>query len=124
MPSQVNVVNGNLSLPGGWTGSGILLVTGTLTLRGAVGYNGLILVVGQGSVVKSGGGNATVDGSMLMADLYDSSGHLLPSSSAPGIPAINWSGGGNMTMNYDSCWSSAMGNMLAWRIVAMREIIR
>ncbi len=64
------MVTGDLSLPGNWTGSGILLVTGTLTLRGAVSYNGLILVIGKGAVVKSGGGSATVDGSMLMADLY------------------------------------------------------
>lgn len=121
---QVNVVQGDVSLPGGWTGSGILLVTGTLTLRGALGYNGIILVVGKGKVVKSGGGDATVDGSMLMADLYDSGGNPLPASNAPGVPQIDWSGGGNMTMNYDSCWSSAMSGALAWRIVAMREIIR
>lgn len=121
---QVNVVNGDLTLPGNWTGSGILLVTGTLTFRGAVSYDGIILVVGKGNVVKSGGGNATVDGSMLMANLYDSSGNLLPPSSAPGVPQINWSGGGSMSMNYDSCWSTAMSQMLAWRIVAMREIIR
>ena len=125
---QVNMVTGDLSLPGGWTGSGILLVTGTLTLRGAVSYNGLILVVGKGSVVKSGGGNATVDGSMLIADLYSGTppayGPLLPPSSAPGMPTIDWSGGGSMTMNYDSCWSSAMSGSLAWRIVGVREIIR
>lgn len=121
---QVNVVDGDLTLPGNWTGSGILLVTGTLTFRGAVSYDGIILVVGKGNVVKSGGGSATVDGSMLMANLYDSSGNLLPSSSAPGVPQINWSGGGSMSMNYDSCWSTAMSQSLAWRIVAMREIIR
>ena len=121
---QVNVVTGDLSLPGGFSGSGILLVTGTLTLRGAVTYDGIILVVGKGNVVKSGGGSATVDGSMLMANLYDSSGNLLAPSSPPGIPTINWSGGGSMSMNYDSCWSTAMGNILAWRVVGVREIIR
>jgi Tfp pilus assembly protein PilX len=125
---QVNVVQGDLTLPGNWTGSGILLVTGTLTFRGAVSYNGIILAVGKGNVVKSGGGSATVDGSMLMANLYSGTpptyGPLLPPSSAPGIPTINWSGGGSMSMNYDSCWSTAMSQSLAWRIVAMREIIR
>ena len=121
---QVNVVEGNLTLSGGLTGSGILLVTGTLTMNGNPNYDGLILVVGQGSVVKNGGGNGTVDGAMLVANLYNSSGNLLPSSGPPGSPTVSWGGGGNVQWNYDSCWSTAMSQMLAWRIVAMREIIR
>ena len=121
---QVNVVEGNLTLGGGLTGAGILLVTGTLTMNGNPNYDGLILVVGQGAVVKNGGGNGTVDGAMLVANLYDSSGNLLPSSGPPGSPSVTWNGGGNVQWNYDSCWSSAMSQMLAWRIVAMREIIR
>ena len=121
---QVNVVEGNLTLSGGLTGSGILLVTGTLTMNGNPNFDGLILVVGQGAVVKNGGGNGTVDGAMLVANLYDSSGNLLPSSGPPGSPSVNWGGGGNVQWNYDSCWSSAMSQLLAWRIVAMREIIQ
>jgi hypothetical protein len=121
---QVNVVEGNLTLSGSLTGAGILLVTGTLTMNGNPNYDGLILVVGKGSVVKAGGGNGTVDGAMLVANLYDSSGNLLPSSGPPGSPSVNWNGGGTVNWNYDSCWSSAMSQMLAWRIVAMREIIR
>ncbi len=121
---QVNVVEGNLTLSGGLTGSGILLVTGTLTMNGNPNYDGLILVVGTGAVVKNGGGNGTVDGAMLVANLYNSSGALLPSSGPPGSPTVNWNGGGNVQWNYDSCWSTAMSQSLAWRIVAMREIIR
>jgi len=121
---QVNVVEGNLTLSGGLSGAGILLVTGTLTMNGNPNYDGLILVVGQGAVVKNGGGNGTVDGAMLVANLYNSSGALLPSSGPPGSPSVTWNGGGTVQWNYDSCWSSAMSQMLAWRIVAMREIIR
>lgn len=121
---QINVVNGDLTLSGGWTGSGILLVTGTLTFKGTPSFNGLILVIGKGSVVKSGGGNGTVDGSLLAANLYDSSGNLLPPSSAPGVPSFSWNGGGTVNWNYDSCWSNMMNNMQAWRIVAVRELIK
>lgn len=125
---QVNVVEGDLTLSGALTGAGILLVTGTLTMNGNPTYDGLILVVGKGAVVKNGGGNGTVDGSMLVANMYSGTpptyGSLLPSSSAPGIPSVQWNGGGNVQWNYDSCWSSAMGQSLAWRIVGMREIIR
>lgn len=118
----INVVTGNLTLGGGFSGSGILLVEGTLTLGGNPNYNGLILVIGQGVVVKSGGGNGTVDGSILVANLYNSSGQLI-TSGAPGSPTINWSGGGNATIQYDSCWSTAMSQWLPFQIVSMREMI-
>ena len=103
---QINVVNGDLTLGGGWTGAGILLVTGNLTFSGNPSYNGLILVIGRSWSPKDGGGNGTVNGSMLVANLYDSNNALLPSSSAPGIPHFNWNGGGNVSWQYDSCWST------------------
>ncbi len=120
---QMNVVNGDLTLAGGWTGSGILLVTGNLTFQGNPSYNGLILVIGKGSVVKNGGGNGVVDGSMLVANLYDTNGNLLPPTSAPGVPNFNWNGGGTVSWNYDSCWSTMMNNLQAYRIVAVREMM-
>lgn len=121
---QVNVVQGDLTLGGGLSGAGIILVTGNLTMNGNPSYDGLILVIGKGTVTKNGGGNGTVDGAMLVANLYDSSGNPLPASGPPGVPSLNWNGGGNVQWNYDSCWSTAMSTSLAWRIVGMREIIR
>jgi hypothetical protein len=120
---QINVVNGDLTLGGGWTGAGILLVTGNLTFQGNPSYNGLILVIGKGSVLKNGGGNGTVNGSMLVANLYDSNNALLPASSAPGVPHFNWNGGGTVSWNYDSCWSNMMNSLQAYRIVAVREMM-
>jgi Tfp pilus assembly protein PilX len=121
---QINVVNGDLTIGGNWSGSGILLVTGTLTFNGQLNYNGLILVIGQGSVIAGkGGGSSTVNGSMLLANLHDSSGNLLPVSSAPGVPSFDWSGGGTMTWNYDSCWSTMMNGLQSYRIVAVREMM-
>jgi hypothetical protein len=120
---QINVVNGDLTLPGGWTGAGILLVTGNVTFNGNPNYDGLILVIGKGSVLKNGGGNGVVNGSLLVANLYDSSGHLLPASSPPGVPHFDWNGGGTVAWNYDSCWSTMMNGLQAYRIVAVREIM-
>ena len=125
----INVVTGDLSISGGWSGAGILLVEGSLTMSGNPSFSGLILVVGKGVVVKNGGGNGTLDGSILVANLYDSSGvytpaHLLPSSGAPGTPNITWNGGGNAGIQYDSCWSSAMSQSLNYRIVAVREMMK
>lgn len=121
---QVNVVNGNVTLSGNWSGSGILLVTGTLTFHGTPSYNGLILVIGQGSVVKDGGGQGVMNGSMLVANLYDSNGNLLSPSSTPGVPNLNWNGGGTVSWNYDSCWSTMMNLQQSWRIVAVRELVK
>jgi len=122
----INVVQGDITLAGGWSGAGILLVEGTLTLKGNPGYDGLILVIGKGDIEKSGGGNGTVDGAILVANLYNSASPpvLLPGSSAPGTPTINWNGGGNATIQYDSCWSTAMSGSLAYKVVAVRELMR
>jgi len=121
----INVVNGDLTLGGGFNGAGIILVTGNLTISGNPSYSGLILVIGKGSVTKNGGGNGTLDGSILVANLYNSASPpvLLPPTSNPGAPTINWNGGGNATIQYDSCWSTALSNSLAYRIVGVREII-
>jgi Tfp pilus assembly protein PilX len=120
----INVVQGDYSFGG--SGSGILLVTGTLTMSGTPSFNGLILVIGKGNVVKNGGGNGTLDGSLLVANLYSDTPptytNLIPSG-PPGIPTIAWNGGGNATIQYDSCWISYLGQSLPYRIVAQRELI-
>jgi hypothetical protein len=124
----INVVTGDLSIGGGWSGAGILLVQGNLTMSGNPSFSGLILVIGKGTVTKNGGGNGTLDGSIFVANLYDSSGiytpaHLLPPSGAPGTANVTWKGGGNAGIQYDSCWSTAMSSSLNYRIVAVREMM-
>jgi hypothetical protein len=122
---QINVVNGDVTLSGNWTGAGILLVTGNVTFHGTPSYDGLILVIGKGSVIKDGGGSGTVNGSMLVANLYNSATppQLLPASSAPGVPYFDWGGGGTVQWNYDSCWSTILNGMQSYRIVAVREMM-
>jgi len=131
----VNVVQGDLSLSG--SGAGILLVTGELTLNGNFSYDGLILVIGEGAIVKDGGGGATVNGAMFVANLYsDNPGSSGPAAypgyshpiarganNPPGIPFFNWNGGGNATIQYDSCWISSVTQSLPYTIVAQRELI-
>jgi hypothetical protein len=118
----INVVTGDLTLGGGFSGAGILLVEGNLTMSGNPSYNGLILVIGKGTMTKNGGGNGTLNGSLLVANLYNSSGQLI-TSGPPGSPTLNWNGGGNATIQYDSCWSNAMSQSLPYRIVAVREMM-
>jgi Tfp pilus assembly protein PilX len=118
----INVVQGNLSLGGGFSGAGILLVEGTLTMSGNPSYNGIILVIGQGVLVKNGGGNGTTNGSILVANLFDSKGNPI-ASGAPGVPSITWNGGGNATIQYDSCWISAVTQSFPFQFVAEREMM-
>src|SRR5467141_87725 len=123
----INVVQGDYSMGG--SGAGILLVTGTLTMSGNPSFNGLILVIGKGNVVKNGGGNGTLNGSLFVANLFSDTPPTytnriaLGANNPPGIPTIAWNGGGNATIQYDSCWISSVTQSFPYRIVAQRELI-
>jgi len=121
----INVVQGDYTLSGSTTGSGILLVTGNLTFSGNPTYDGLILVIGKGTVTKNGGGNGTLNGAMLVANMFDGSGNPIPlgAGNAPGAPSITWNGGGTAQFNYDSCWVNYGARPLPFRTIADRELI-
>ena len=124
---MINVIQGDYTLSGSTTGTGVLLVTGTLTLSGAPNFNGDILVIGKGKVVKNGGGNGVVNGSLFVANLYDSNGHLIPTgadpANPPGSPSVDWNGGGTATFQYDSCWTQDLTQKVPYKILATREQI-
>jgi hypothetical protein len=121
----INVVQGDYTLSGSTTGSGILLVTGNLTFSGNPTYDGLILVIGQGTVTKNGGGNGTLNGALLVANMFDGSGNPIPlgAGNAPGAPSITWNGGGTAQFNYDSCWVNYGARPLPFRTISDRELI-
>jgi Tfp pilus assembly protein PilX len=116
----VNVVTGDATLTN-FTGAGILLVEGTLTFSGKPNYDGVILVIGKGNLQFTGGGNGVIDGAVLVANLYDSLGNLI-ASGPPGIPTIGFSGGGSMTVQYDSCWVAAMDQASPYKSLGVREL--
>jgi Tfp pilus assembly protein PilX len=116
----INVVTGDLDITN-LTGAGILLVEGNASFSGRPNYDGVILIVGKGNLSMSGGGNGVIDGAMLVANLYDSSNQPL-TSGAPGIPVMNFSGNGNMTIQYDSCWVAAMNQSSPYSSLGVREL--
>jgi hypothetical protein len=124
----INVIQGDYS--GGVSGTGILLVTGTLTMSGNPSFNGLILVIGKGNVVKNGGGNGVLNGSLFVANLYSDPPPTynnliaLGQNNPPGIPTIAWNGGGNATIQYDACWINAVSQSFPLKILAQRELMR
>jgi hypothetical protein len=116
----INVVTGDLNV-NNLTGSGILLVEGNASFSGRPNYNGIILIIGKGNLSMSGGGNGVIDGAMLVANLYNSSNQLI-TSGAPGAPLISFSGAGNMTVQYDSCWVAAMNQSSPYKSLGVREM--
>ncbi len=91
----ITFVDGDVSMSG--AGGGILVVTGKLTLNGGVSFKGLIIVTGAGGVDRHGGGNGLLQGNVVVAP-YDSA------NLAAGFlgPKYDISGGGNSEMRYDS----------------------
>lgn len=117
----ITAVNGDFTWSGNQAGAGLLLVTGTLTITGTPSFNGVILVIGKGQLVYKGSGTATINGGLLVANLYNSSGSLLSPSSNPGVPNFTWSGAGHLTLNYDSCWITNLSGRIALRVLASHE---
>lgn len=123
----INVINGDFTLSPANSGAGILLVTGQLTLNGSFSYNGLILVIGKGNVSKTGGGNGTLNGTLFLANLYTDTTYAVPialgANLPPGPTLMSWSGGGNATIQYDSCWINSLGKSLPLRLITSRELV-
>ncbi len=44
-----------------------MIVTGNMTLNGNTKFNGIILVLGEGRIIRDGGGNGVVLGSIYIA---------------------------------------------------------
>jgi type II secretory pathway pseudopilin PulG len=95
---KIVVVDGKATL-GPVNGAGILIVTDQLTLNGNFDYHGLIMCIGQGSLLRNGGGNGTITGSIFVAKTRDPSNNLLTTL---GIPTFNTDGGGNSDIIYDA----------------------
>jgi len=97
----INFVDGNLTLAGNTTGSGILVVTGTLIFQGDYHWNGLVLVIGQGVADMQGGGNGVIIGSLYVAKIYDTNCQMLDTL---GQSSLSNSGGGGNGVQYNSCY--------------------
>ncbi|MBA2378695.1 MAG: hypothetical protein H0V76_03870 [Blastocatellia bacterium] len=86
-------------------GGGILVVTGKLTLHGNFDWNGLIIVTGSDGVLRSGGGNGTIRGNIVVAPYLNSTifGNVDPIEDARFLaPQWKTQGGGNSTIQYNS----------------------
>jgi hypothetical protein len=116
-PTQPN--QGNITLSGGYTGYGLLLVTGTLTLDSSVSWNGIILVIGQGQIVAtSSGGFGQINGAIFVAQTRDGSGNLLSSLGSAGFNNT----AGRDTIYYNCSWIAAAEAPVTYRVLSFHEI--
>jgi hypothetical protein len=99
----ITFCDGNCSFTG--NGGGIMVVTGKLTLSGNFSFNGLIIVTGAAGVERSGGGNGTIQGNIVVAPYVANriADNTDPAPTADFLsPQYDLSGGGNSTVVYNS----------------------
>jgi hypothetical protein len=91
-------------------GGGILIVTGGLTFKGGFSFNGLVIVTGAAGISRTGGGNGTLQGNMIVAP-YVASGITCAANNTTCFlsPRYDISGGGSSTIEYNS---NSVGNGL------------
>ena len=96
-------------------------------MSGNPSFNGIVMVIGKGNVQKNGGGNGTLNGALLVANMYTDTTYStligLGSNNPPGPPVMGWNGGGNATLQYDSCWIGSVGQSFPYKLVTTRELI-
>ncbi len=98
--TQVVVVKGDFYLND--DGAGILVVTGELTFNGNIDFDGMIFVIGEGSMVRSGGGNGTLSGGLFIANTIGPDGIMYTGDDTLGSPILNIAGGGESHIDYCS----------------------
>ena len=92
------VINGDYSLSG--SGAGVLVVTGNLTLHGGFSYDGLILVIGKGNLQRNGGGTGTIKGGIFVSNISGPDGILNTPDDVMGNPTMDIKGG-HSSITYD-----------------------
>jgi len=93
---KLTFVDADLTIGPNAEGAGLLVVTGSLTLNGTFSFQGLILVLGEGEVHRSGGGTGLILGAMVVSRTTSGQPFL--------APAYDSTGGGNLSVIYDSSW--------------------
>jgi hypothetical protein len=102
---KIVVINGDLTVGPGDFG-GILVVTGNLYTNGNTSYTGVILAAGRGYLERSGNGNGSLCGGVIVATtlggtMTDPDGgsrngaQMICGVNRVGVPRANFNGGGN-----------------------------
>jgi len=113
------VVNGDLTIHGGYSGYGLLVVTGTLSYDPDASWRGIILVIGKGMFIAPLNGNGGVlRGAIFVAQTRDTFGNLL-ASLGPSSFSYGNNGGG---FNFSSCWIANAQPTATYKTLSFHEI--
>lgn len=117
------VIDNNYYVPGGTTGTGILLVTGELVLEGNFNYDGMVLVIGKGSIRRSGAGNGVIAGGVFVANIEGIDHDINKTTdNAWGIPSWDTRGGGNSDIVKSTATENAALQKLPFVITSWKQI--
>ncbi len=104
----ITFCDGNCTLSG--DGGGILVVAGKLTFTGSFDFKGFIIVTGKDGVARSGGGNGSIEGNIVIAPYV---GCRIEDGITPALtddflsPQYDLSGGGNSIVVYNSATTAS-----------------
>jgi hypothetical protein len=111
---KITVVDGNFDISGSGSGAGIMIVNGGLTIGGGFNYDGVILVLGEGGL-NMGGANKSFLGGIYVANVTQSG-----DTYGFGLPTVRLDGNSDFYMKSDSIM---MGySLLPMRVLSWREI--
>jgi len=131
---KIVFIEGDYSIPGGFSGGGLLFVTGALEVHGGADWYGPIFTIGIGDFSRQGAGNGDIVGGVVVADISGLDRVLFTGDDCAGDDGISGTsddgmsqatytvpGGGNSVTGY--C-SSYMVNLQAARpleVVSFRQ---
>jgi hypothetical protein len=73
--SSVTLVDGDLAIPAGYAGNGLLVVTGAVDFDASGSWTGPILVIGEGELIRTGsGGTGALSGATVVANIAGADG--------------------------------------------------
>ena len=109
-------------------GEGLILVTGDFTTNGGVAWAGMMWAIGHGEFRRNTGGGATVDGSILVADIagpdnvYGTEDDCTGGDGGFGITTFDENGGGTGTTTYCTNDITDASPAYPYEIVEFRQL--
>ncbi len=113
---KITFVNGDLSVTGGITGAGMLVVTGSLAMGGSVNFDGLVLVIGAGDFWAHGM-NRGIHGGLIVANLTQVGGAW-----TFGVSTVFDIRGNSNIASYDGSLANMGNGLLPLKQLSFREI--
>jgi hypothetical protein len=113
---KVTWVHNDLSVTGGITGAGLLVVTGSLAMGGSVVWDGLVLVIGEGSFWAHGM-NRGIHGGLIVANLT-----LVGGVPTFGVSTIFEVSGNSNIATFDGSLANRGNGLIPVKQISFREI--